>query len=204
MKKIITNIFGFALAVSLLYILVAAILENYRKIDMPGYPLSIPVPQKQLERIDPASIVVVDTLNKHGDSIRHYYPVIQGETLEISYELANRSNEELFIQEVQTSCGCLALRDKLPIVILPGKTNFLHLQFDTSKNSGYVSHYVDCYGNFKDEQFLELAFDVNIVPPADYNRDYEEVWHEQSGTVSSAIRDFVDGKSSQKGYYYDH
>lgn len=178
----------------------AAIAENYFDKDVPFYPISLP--RKQLALVSTSSIEVVDTLNKHGDTIRHYYPVLQGEMLEISYELANRSSEELFIQEVQTSCGCLALRDKLPIVILPGKTNFLHLQFDTSKNSGFVSHYIDCYGNFKDEQYLELAFDVNVVPPADYTHDYEEVWYEQSGSLSSTIRDFVDGKSSQKGYYY--
>lgn len=158
--------------------------------------------EKRLAAIDPCSVVVKDSLNKFNDSIRHYYPVLQGEVLEIDYELENRSDSSLFIQEVQTSCGCLALRDHLPIVILPHKTNFLHLEFDTSKNSGYVAHYVDLYGNFKNADYIELAFDVNIVPPADYHHDYEDVWHEQYGSINGAIRDFVNGESSQKGYYY--
>ena len=151
------------------------------------------------------------------DSIRHYYPVKQGEVLKIAYPIVNKSNTEVVIQGIQTSCGCLASRDQLPIFIMPKDTGYVHVDFDTSKNTGYVSHYIQCFGNFKNAadsvllldakgnekwaSYVELHFDTNVVPPADYNRDYEDVWHEQNGGLSGTIRDFVDGKSSQKGYY---
>ncbi len=146
--------------------------------------------EKQLK---PASFILVDP-------VRHYYPVIQGEMMSISYELENTSDNPLFIQEVQTTCGCLVPRDELPIVVLPHKIGFIDLTFNTIKNTGYVSHYIYCYGNFQDSTCIEMSFDTNVVPRADYVRDYEQLWHEQTDGMKS-MRDFVDGMPGQKGYY---
>ena len=166
--------------------------------------------RKDLDPVDVKEYIVTD-------SIRHYYPVKQGEVLKIAYPIVNNSDVEVVIQGVQTSCGCLASRDQLPIFIMPKDTGYVHVDFDTSKNTGYVSHYIQCFGNFRNAadsvllldakgnekwaSYVELHFDTNVVPPAYYNRDYEDVWHEQNGGLSGTIRDFVDGKSSQKGYY---
>lgn len=165
---------------------------------------------KELTPIDAKQEIVVD-------SIRHYFPVRQGETLKIAYAIYNKSKDNLVIQEVQTSCGCLVSRDELPMFILSGDTGYVHADFNTTKNIGYVAHYIQCFGNFKnadsisiiDEKgkekwakFIELHFDTNVVPPSDYHRDYEEVWHEQA-SIDATIRDFVDGKSSQKDYWLD-
>ena len=163
-------------------------------------------------------LTLIDAKRQIGtDSIRHYFPVKQGETLKIAYAIYNKSNDNLVIQEVQTSCGCLVPRDELPIFILSGDTGYVHADFNTSKNVGYVAHYIQCFGNFKntdsisiiDKQgkekwakYIELRFDTNVVPPSDYHRDYEDVWHEQAG-LDATIRDFVDGKSSQKDYWLD-
>lgn len=136
------------------------------------------------------------------DRIRHYYPVIQGETLGVTYEIENTSKHTLFIREIQTTCGCLVPLDKLPIVVLPKRSAFIHLQFNSIKNTGYVEHYVWCYGNFADSMYRELRFDTNIVPPADYTRDYEVLIHEQA-TRTGSMRDWVEGESSEKGYYTD-
>ncbi|MBR1755722.1 MAG: DUF1573 domain-containing protein [Bacteroidaceae bacterium] len=148
--------------------------------------------QKELK---PATVAV-------KDPVRHYYPVIQGETLGVTYELENTSDNPLFIREIQTTCGCVVPRDELPIVVLPKKSGFVHLEFNTIKNNGYVCHWVYCYGNFKDSTCVELQFDTNVVPSADYIRDYEQLWHEQS-LANRSLRDYVDGLSSQKGYYTD-
>ena len=145
------------------------------------------------KQLHPVSVIVVDP-------IRHYYPVIQGEMMGVTYEVENISGHPLFIQEVQTSCGCLVPRDELPIVILPHKSGFVHLEFNTIKNTGYVHHYVYCYGNFADSSCIEMQFDTNVVPSADYNHDYEELWHHQHEN-GITLRDYVDGRSSQKGYY---
>jgi len=145
------------------------------------------------KELKPASVIVVDP-------VRHYYPVIQGEMMNLSYEIENTSDNPLFIQEMQTTCGCIISRDDLPVVILPHKVGYIHLTFNTIKNTGYVDHFIYCYGNFQDSTCVELEFDTNVVPRADYVHDYEQLWQEQT-TGSSSIRDFVDGMPGQKGYY---
>ena len=145
------------------------------------------------KKLRPAGVIVVDP-------VRHYYPVIQGEMMNISYEFENTSDNPLFIQEVQTTCGCLVPRSELPIVVLPHKIGFINLTFNTIKNTGYVNHYIYCYGNFQDSTCIEMSFDTNVVPRADYVRDYEQLWHEQVDDEKS-MRDFVDGMPGQKGYY---
>ena len=46
----------------------------------------------------------------------------------------------------------------------------------------------------------ELKFDVNVVPDADYTRDYEELYQEFN-TKNGIVREMVDGKESELGYY---
>lgn len=145
------------------------------------------------KNLRPASVLIVDP-------VRHYYPVLQGEMMTISYEIENTSNNPLFVQEIQTTCGCIVARNQLPLVVLPHKTTSLHLKFNTIKNTGYVDHFIYLYGNFKDTTCVELEFDTNVVPRADYIRDYEQLWHEQA-SENGNLRDFVDGMPGQKGYY---
>ena len=137
------------------------------------------------------------------DPVRHYYPIVQGEQLKVNYEIENNSDEPLFIQEIQTTCGCLVPHGELPIVVLPGKRNSVRLIYNSIKNTGMVEHYVWLYGNFTDSNYRELRFDTNVVPPADYTRDYETLWHEQI-TNTGSLKDMVDGYSSDKGYYIDN
>ena len=145
------------------------------------------------KKLKPASVIFVDP-------VRHYYPVLQGELMTIAYEVENISDNPLFIQEIQTTCGCLVPRGQLPIVVLPHRSSSVSLSFNTIKNTGYVDHFIYCYGNFQDTTCVLLEFDTNVVPRADYIRDYEELWHEQATGVGT-LRDFVDGMPSQKGYY---
>jgi len=145
------------------------------------------------KQLKPASVILVDP-------VRHYYPVLQGEMMNVSYEIENTSDNPLFIQELQTTCGCVVSKDELPIVILPHKVGYIHLTFNTIKNTGYVNHFIYCYGNFQDSTCIELEFDTNVVPRADYIHDYEQLWQEQTKGAET-IRDFVDGMPGQKGYY---
>lgn len=147
------------------------------------------------KNLKPATVIVVNPK-------RHYYPVLQGEMMSIAYEMENTSDNPLFIQEIQTTCGCVVPRNQLPIVILPHKTSAVFLAFNTIKNTGYVNHFVYCYGNFQDTTCIELEFDTNVVPRNDYVHDYEQLWQEQA-RGSESLRDFVDGMPSQKGYYTD-
>lgn len=136
------------------------------------------------------------------DPYRHYYPVIQGELLGITYDIENTSDEPLFIQEIQTTCGCMIPEDKLPIVILPKQTGKVHLKYNSTKNTGFVEHYAWLYGNFTDSLYREVKFDTNVVPPSDYTRDYEEIFYEiESGSPN--MKDIIEGKATEKGYYTD-
>lgn len=145
------------------------------------------------KKLKPATVIV-------ADPVRHYYPVVQGEIMRVSYAIENVSENPLFIREVQTSCGCLTQNDELPIVILPHKQGYINIDFNTIKNTGYAQHFIYLYGNFKDSSLLELQFDTNIVPPGNTSPDYEELWQEQNGTT---IKEAVDGSSGEKGYYTD-
>ena len=141
----------------------------------------------------------VDIIDMH----RHYYPVIQGEILPIRYEIDNLGDVPLVVQEIQTSCGCLIPYDDLPIMVLPGKTNTIRLGYNSIKNTGHVQHQIYLYGNFTDSTYRLLTFDTNVVPPADYTRDYEVLYHEQAGRAHMKLEDLVDGNSIEKGYYTD-
>lgn len=146
-------------------------------------------------KLEPVDVEIIDPY-------RHYYPVIQGELLGITYDIENVSDHPLFIQEIQTTCGCIFSEDQLPIVILPKQTGKLHLKYNSTKNTGFVEHFAWLYGNFTDSLYRELRFDTNVVPPSDYTRDYEEIYHDVE-TKAPSMKDLVDGKSTEKGYYTD-
>lgn len=147
-------------------------------------------------KLEPATVLIVDP-------VRHYYPVIQGDMMEIRFVIENTSSNPLFIDEIQTTCGCIVPRAELPIVVLPHKVGNVDLTYNTIKNTGYVKHQVYCYGNFKDSTYIELEFDTNVVPQADYIRDYEQLWHEQNIRNKNKEKDNIDALSEQKGYYTD-
>ena len=152
--------------------------------------------QQNIQIIEPKSPINSQTTH-HQQIITSSYP--NSPNPSISNQV-NISDNPLFIQELQTTCGCIIPRDELPIVILPHKVGFVNLTFNTIKNTGYVDHFIYCYGNFQDSTCVELEFDTNVVPRADYVHDYEQLWQEQTKDAES-IHDFVDGLPGQKGYY---
>lgn len=52
------------------------------------------------------------------DSIRHYYPIKQGQQLELMFTITNTGDAPLIISEIQPSCGCIIL-DKSSHIIIP-------------------------------------------------------------------------------------
>lgn len=158
--------------------------------------VAIPFTSCKDKRLNEAKVAIEDV-------DRHYYPVIQGEILPINYDIENDSDIPLVIQEIQTSCGCLIPFDDLPIMVLPGKKNTIRLGYNSIKNTGFVEHQIYLYGNFADSTYRLLTFDTNVVPPADYTRDYEVLFHEQAEKGTLKVEDLVDGTSVTKGYYTD-
>ena len=43
------------------------------------------------------------------DSVRHYYPIKQGQQLDIMFTITNTGDAPLVISDIQPSCGCIIL-----------------------------------------------------------------------------------------------
>ena len=142
------------------------------------------------KRVLPTSVCVVD-------SIRHYYPVVAGEKLNLSYIVKNIGDEPFLIDDIQPSCGCINTSVDVR-VIPPQDSIILNFTFDSSKNVGYVRHCIRLYGNVRPRGMATLVFDVNVVPPSSDQPDYEEIYQKEA---EDAIKEMVDGKTTEKGYY---
>lgn len=146
------------------------------------------------KRMLPTALTVVD-------SVRHYYPIVAGEKLNFSFVLRNIGDSPLLLDDVQPSCGCIMGKLNANI-IPPHDTLTLSFTFDSSKNVGYVRHAIRIYGNILPRGMATLVFDVNVVPPSDHDPDYEEVYQEEL-KLNGGVKDLVDGKPAEKGYYTD-
>lgn len=98
-----------------------------------------------------------------ADSVRHYYPILAGEILTLSYELENTGEQPLIIRDIQTSCGCIVpqLDSRM---LLPGKKVRLLFKYESAKNIGYVDHTIRIFGNISPKGLCILKFDVNVGP----------------------------------------
>lgn len=135
------------------------------------------------------------------DSVRHYYPILTGEVLKLSFLLENTGDQPLIIRDIQTSCGCI-VPELDTRMLLPGKQVRLLFKYESAKNIGYVDHTIRIYGNIRPSGICKLKFDINVVTHADYTRDYEELYKE-AVERSNIIRGLVDGDESEKGYWTD-
>ena len=124
--------------------------------------------------------------------VRHYYPIPSGDELSVIYQLKNTGKHPLVISEIQTSCGCIV---HIPAkhIVPPGDSTSLRFTYRSEMNTGYASHQIRLFGNFDTGSMRLLEFDVHIVPPSDFIRDYEEM---NEGTRYSISR------SSQNNYWY--
>ena len=135
------------------------------------------------------------------DSVRHYYPVIAGRELNLVYDVTNTGDQPLIIRDIQPSCGCIITMPESHIV-MPQKTIRLRLVYQSAKNIGYVQHVIRIHGNIKPHGIAKLVFDVNVVPHADYTRDYEELYKE-AVERNELLNGKVEGEDNEKGYYVD-
>lgn len=135
------------------------------------------------------------------DSIRTYYPVIQGEELEMQFKITNIGRAPLVITDIQPSCGCISIDQELNNIIPPGDAVNIRFRFHSEKNIGYVHHVVRLFGNILPDGEADCIFNVNVVPLGDYTRDYEELHKEIN--ERRMVEGLVDGNPSEKGYFVD-
>lgn len=137
------------------------------------------------------------------DNGRHYYPILAGQMKDVSFNLINTGENPLMITDIITSCGCLKINDnEKAFSIPPGKERMLTLSYNSAKNIGYVKHYISLYGNFEKGPLHEIVFDINVVPHAQYTKDYEELYTEKVD-ARGGVEHLVEGEENNRGYYMD-
>lgn len=135
------------------------------------------------------------------DNHRHYYPILAGELKDLIFNIKNTGDEPLILTDIITSCGCLKNSEGIgEFSIPPKKERKLILSYNSAKNIGAVKHFVTLYGNFKDADYKEIVFDINVVPGAMYTKDYEELYSEER-EENHAVELMMDGTVDGKGYY---
>ena len=132
------------------------------------------------------------------DPVRYYRPVLQGQVLKIVFPVTNTGKTPLVITDIQASCGCILVERKSRIIVPPERTEYVRLTYNSIKNIGEVTHVIRLYGNILPSGMAEMRFNVNVVPAADYTRDYEELFREYN--PRGFAEDFVNGKESERGY----
>lgn len=130
---------------------------------------------------------------------RHYYPILRGSELTATYKFYNRGNEPLIIYDIQASCGCVNV-DFPSSSIGKDDFGFITLDYDSSKNIGYVEFYFTIIANTEKNIFTTIKFDLNVVTSAHYTKDYEEIYLERS---KQKLAGTVDGDLTQYGFYTD-
>ncbi|MCR5003824.1 MAG: DUF1573 domain-containing protein [Bacteroidales bacterium] len=136
------------------------------------------------------------------DSIRHYYPMIQGQELEIAYRIANIGKEPLVLIDIVPSCGCISTDGKINNIILPDKELTLQFRYNSSKSVGLVEEKIYLYGNIEPDGEAVLKFDVNVVAPYGKSPDYEEHYYEES-KLERLIKGTTAGYEQERGYWID-
>lgn len=128
------------------------------------------------------------------DPVRNYWPIVQGDKLDVSYEVTNTGENTLVLADVQASCGCIATKfSQNPIA--PGQKGFINLQYDSDKNIGLARHYLTIRANIDSVLYSSVNFSVNVVPNSHYTKDYEELFAEKRG---SDVEKAVDGDQYQR------
>lgn len=133
------------------------------------------------------------------DPERHYYPILRGSKLTAAYKLYNRGEESLIIYDVQASCGCIDV-DFPVFSIAKDDFGFITVDYDSSKNIGFVEFFITIVANTEKKVFTTIKFDLNVVTSPHYTKDYEEIYLEKR---KENLGEKVDGDLTQQGYYVD-
>ncbi len=134
------------------------------------------------------------------DPERHYYPILRGDELTAAYKIYNRGDEPLIIYDVQASCGCIDIHFP-PSSIGKDDFAFIVVDYDSSKNIGYVEFFITVVSNTEKNIFTTIKFDTTVVPSPHYTKDYEEIYLKRR--EEEMLGGEVDGDLSQQGYYID-
>lgn len=134
------------------------------------------------------------------DNDRHYYPILQGQELNIVFKVKNTGNVPFILKDIISTCGCITADDSGVETIAPGKEGQLILKYNSNKNIGFSEHYITLYGNLKDPGTADIAFDLHVVPEALYTKDYEELYQTEK-SLRNDIKNNANGVDTNPTYY---
>lgn len=135
------------------------------------------------------------------DSVRKYFPILQGQRQKIDVKVFNTGKEPLKIYDVYPSCGCTVA--KFPTKLIPpGEYGTIQMEYNSNKNIGYVGIYTSIKTNTV-AGAQTFFFEINVVPDPHYTKDYEELYNADKEQNKSLVKELVDGKTNQQGYVTD-
>ncbi len=136
------------------------------------------------------------------DNERHYSPILSEQMIDMVYKIKNTGNYPLVISDIFTSCTCIVINEGTTRMVPQEQVGFIRLSYTANMTVGYAKHYISIYGNFENNAPKELVFDIHIVPPQLYIKDYEDIFREEN-LKNGAIKKLVNGDETHKGYYVD-
>ena len=141
------------------------------------------------------------TTVKVEDSIRHYFPVIAGGYVHMSYKIKNTGHSPLIINDVQPSCGCIVNQDSVQMVIFPGDSTLFHFIYNSTNNLGYVKHTIRIYGNIAPHGEVNLIFDINVIPAENDSHDFEQIYGRGIDEATKNRKDDDENIYGDKNYW---
>jgi hypothetical protein len=103
----------------------------------------------------PTTIEWLDSTNQNLGEVK------EGEVVEVTYRFKNSGDNDLIIENVQTTCGC-TVAEKPEKPIAPGKEEVIRAKFDSRGKVGPNSKPITVTANIPDKQ-TTLHFNVNVV-----------------------------------------
>ena len=131
------------------------------------------------------------------DAYRKYYPIQQGQMLNVVVKVENTGEKPLKIFNVLPSCGCTLV--KFPKAIAPGRFGLIQMEYNSIKNIGHVGIFTTLITNTP-ERTHTIYFETHVVPNSLYTKDYEELYFEQMRDEKGFMHEAVDGKANERGY----
>lgn len=104
---------------------------------------------------------------QENQNLNHYYDwdfgkVKEGAVVKHNFILKNNSETPLFIERLQTSCGCTASSSSSN-TIKPGKTAKISVKFNTRGYSGKTEQFVYVHTNDIKSPIVKLTIKAEVV-----------------------------------------
>lgn len=102
------------------------------------------------------------TLIEWKETTYDFGTVVTGEKISHKYYFENKGNADFYISRVKTSCGCTVPKWSSE-AILPGKTGFVEVFFDSTDREGDIKKTINVLGNFEGDTHKQLILKGKVL-----------------------------------------